>query len=96
MEAVEVTILGKTYKIKSNYSPDYIRELSEFVDSRLKETLEKMPTLSPLKAAIITSITIADEFKRAKMEAENTKKSLKMFEDKTESIIKLFDDKVDW
>ncbi|MCX8026694.1 MAG: cell division protein ZapA [Thermodesulfovibrionales bacterium] len=95
MQAVEVTILGKKYKIKSDYPPDYISELAEYVDSKLTELLKKMPSLHPLKAAIITSIIIADELKRAKSEIENTKKSLKIFEDKTETIIKLFDEKLD-
>ncbi|MFQ3574688.1 MAG: cell division protein ZapA [Thermodesulfovibrionales bacterium] len=95
MEFVEVTILGKQYKIRSNCPPEYIIELAEFVDLRLRQSIEKMPTLTPLKAAIITSIMLADELKRAKIEIENTKKSLKIFEDKTESIIRLFDDKIE-
>ncbi len=91
MGSAEVVILGQRYRVKGDYPPEYIQELAEFVDSRLKEVREKSPQITPLKAAVLTALNIADELKRTKREFEAVSKDIKFIEDKAESIIKLFE-----
>lgn len=91
MTSIEIEILGQRYKVKGDYPPEYIKELAEFVDSRMRELRDKSPHLTPLKTAVITALNIADELKRTKKEFEAVSKGIKLMEDKAETIIKLFE-----
>jgi cell division protein ZapA len=91
MENVEVYILGQKYIIKGDASADYIKHLSDFVDRKLKEAYLNSPNITPLKAAILASLNIADELHRLKDEYNAISQGIRQMEDKTDTIIKLFD-----
>jgi cell division protein ZapA len=91
MESVEVVILGMRYRITGDEPPEYIQELAEFVDGKLREVREKSPQITPLKAAVLTALNIADELKKTRKEFESVSKEIRFIEDKAESIIKLFE-----
>jgi cell division protein ZapA len=91
MGSVEVNILGQKYIIKGDAPPEYIRQLAEIVDQKLKEVYSNVPNVTPLKAAILAALNIADEFQKLKAQYDNITQELKNIEDKTDSIIRLFD-----
>lgn len=91
MGSVEVNILGQKYIIKGDAPPEYIRQLAEIVDQKLKEVYLNVPNITPLKAAILAALNIADEFQKLKAQYDNITQELKNIEDKTDNIIKLFD-----
>ena len=91
MESVEVYILGQKYVLKGEGSPEYIKELAEFVDRKLKEVYEISPNITPLKASILASLNIADELHKISNEYNSISKNIKNIEKKADSIIKLFD-----
>ncbi len=64
MERVQVEIYGQTYGLKGADEPAYIRELASFVDGKLKEVEKATGTVDPLRVAILTALTIADELRR--------------------------------
>lgn len=68
MGTVEVYILGQNYTIKGDAPEEYIRKLAAHVNDRLNEVYQKTPGLSPVKASILTAISIADELYRLKEE----------------------------
>ena len=71
MGSVEVTILGQKYTIKGDAQEDYIRKLAAFVDGKLKEVYASSPSITPLRAAILASLNIADELHKLQ-EAEES------------------------
>jgi len=88
MGSVEVTILGQKYTIKGDAPEDYIKGLASFVDEKLKEVYNASPGISPLKAAILASLTIADELHKFKEDQENLTKNI---EERTNALTGLFD-----
>jgi cell division protein ZapA len=88
MGSVEVTILGQQYTIKGDAPEDYIKGLASFVDEKLKEIYTASPGISPLKAAILASLTIADELHKFKEDQENLAKNI---EERTNALTGLFD-----
>ncbi len=88
MASVEINILGQTYKIKGDASEEYIREVARYVEGKIKEVLEKSPGMSPLKAAILAAMNIADELKKTQLEQESIARDI---ESKTEQLFSLFE-----
>lgn len=88
MGSVEVYILGQKYTIRGDASEEYIHRLADYVQEKIKEVYDNSPNISPLKASILASITIADELHKLKDEQENIAKSI---EEKTVALTRLFD-----
>lgn len=91
MGSVEVYIFGQKYVIRGGEPPEYIKQLAGFLDEKLREVHEHSPNVTPLKAAILAALTIADELHKVKSEYNAVAQDLKKIEDKTDSIIRLFD-----
>lgn len=91
MGSVEVYILGQKYVLKGDASPEYIRELADFVDRKLKEVHSNTANITPLKAAILTALNIADELHKVKNDYNSISQNIKSIENKADTIIKLFD-----
>ncbi len=61
MERVQVEIYGQVYSIKGTDNSVHIRELAAYVDNKMKEVQKGTGTVDPLRVAILTALTIADE-----------------------------------
>ncbi len=88
MGSVEVTILGQKYTIKGDAPEEYIRKLAAYVDAKLKEVHNASPSITPVKAAILASLTIADELHRLQEAQENITKNI---EERANALTGLFD-----
>jgi len=88
MGSSEITILGQKYTIRGDESEEYIKKLASFVDSKLKEVYSASPNITPLKAAIIVSLDMADELHKLKESQENVTKTI---EEKANVLAGLFD-----
>jgi cell division protein ZapA len=64
MESVKVEIFGQMYNIKGKDDHDYIRELAEFVDAKMKDVQKGTGTADPHRVAILAALTISDELFR--------------------------------
>lgn len=91
MGSVDVYILGQKYIIKGEESTEYIQQLANFVDARLKEVCSNTANLTPLKAAILTSLNIADELHRLKSEYNAVSDDIKNIDNKADKILELFE-----
>jgi cell division protein ZapA len=91
MGSIEVHILGQKYVIKGDAPPEYIQQIADFVDEKLKEVYTTAPDITPLKAAILTALNIADELHRFKQQYNSISQGIKNIENKADSIIRLFD-----
>lgn len=88
MGSTEVYILGQKYTIKGDAPEEYIKELADYVDKKLKEVYTASPNMTPLKASILASLDIADELFKLKKEQEQMTKHI---EEKTNLLTTLFD-----
>ncbi|MDT4969170.1 MAG: cell division protein ZapA [Acidobacteriota bacterium] len=63
---IRVEIYNQNYNIRSDGDGEYISQLAEFVDSRMREISSGTLTVDSLKVAILASLHIADELHRLK------------------------------
>ncbi len=91
MAVTEVYILGQKYALRGDEPPEYLEDLARLVDERLKEVYAHSPNITPLRAAILTALNIADEMHKIKKEYALISQSIKSIEDKADSIISLFE-----
>src|SRR3982751_3681789 len=63
---VRVEIYNQTYNIRSDGDTEYIIQLAEFVDGRMREISSGTLTVDSLKVAILAALHIADELHRLK------------------------------
>ena len=61
-----VEIYNQTYSIRSDGDTEYIIQLAEFVDGRMREISSGTLTVDSLKVAILAALHIADELHRLK------------------------------
>ena len=88
MGSIEVTILGQKYTVKGDATEEYMKELAVFVDGKLREVYNASPNITPLKAAIIASLNIADELRKLQDSQESLTRNI---EEKAEALSGLFD-----
>jgi cell division protein ZapA len=88
MSSIEINILGQKYTVKGDADEEYIKKLALYVDEKLKEIHAANPNITPMKAAILASLTIADELHKIRDAHETAAKNI---EEKTNALSGLFD-----
>jgi len=63
---IRVEIYNQTYNIRSDGDTEYIIQLAEFVDSRMRDISSGTLTVDSLKVAILAALHVADELHRLK------------------------------
>ena len=69
---IRVEIYNQTYNIRSDGNSEYVTQLAEFVDHRMREISSCTLTVDSLKVAILAALHIADELHRLKNLHEQT------------------------
>ncbi|HEV8440297.1 MAG TPA: cell division protein ZapA [Methylomirabilota bacterium] len=65
---VEVEILGQKYAIRTEASPEYVRELAGYVEQRVKDIRGDGPAQDPVKLLALAALHITDELFRLRDE----------------------------
>lgn len=65
-QTIRVEIYNQTYSIRSDGDNEYIQDLAEYVDSKMREISSGTMTVDSLKVAILAALHIADEFYQLK------------------------------
>jgi cell division protein ZapA len=73
---IRVEIYNQTYNIRSDGDSEYVTNLAEFVDQRMREISSGTLTVDSLKVAILAALHIADELHRLKRLHEQTDSQL--------------------
>jgi cell division protein ZapA len=60
-----VTIFGRTYHLRGASDSEYLNELAELVDAKMREVTAETETADTLKVSILASLNIADDYLRA-------------------------------
>jgi cell division protein ZapA len=58
---VRVEIYDQTYHLRGS-DPEYIAELAEYVDTKMRLIAKQASTVDSLRVAVLTALNIADEF----------------------------------
>ena len=61
-QTIRVEIYNQTYSIRSDGDNEYIHDLAEYVDSKMREISSGTMTVDSLKVAILAALHIADEY----------------------------------
>ncbi len=73
---IRVEIYNQIYNIRSDGDSEYVTQLAEFVDRRMREISSGTLTVDSLKVAILAALHIADELHRLKRLHEQTDQQL--------------------
>ena len=65
-QTVEVEIAGQKLSIRSDEGPQYVQELADYVDSQMRQLVDKRATFNVQRAALLVAIQLADELFREK------------------------------
>jgi cell division protein ZapA len=87
-QSVTVEIAGERHVLRSDMPPEYTRAVAQHVDDTLR-ALPSFPTLEPVRAAILASLSITDEMFRARQEIERLRAEI---EDKTAALAAMLED----
>src|SRR5213078_86611 len=60
-ETIRVEIYNQSYTVRSDGDPDYLKQLAEYVDRRMREISSGTLTVDSRKVAILAALYIADE-----------------------------------
>ena len=91
MESVEVTIIGQRYMIRGNASREYIRQLAEFVDARIRDVYRNSPGTTPLKASILAALMVSDELYKLSRDHDAVKQRIDAIENGAESLLNIME-----
>jgi cell division protein ZapA (FtsZ GTPase activity inhibitor) len=70
MARIHIRSLDQDYSIRSGVNDEYLEGLARHVDAKIKEILDQVPDIEPLKAAVFAALNIADETKAQREELE--------------------------
>jgi len=69
-QTIRVEIYNQNYSIRSDGDNDYIIDLADYVDGKMREIASGTLTVDSLKVAILAALHIADEFHQLKMQQQ--------------------------
>jgi cell division protein ZapA len=67
---VTVEIAGEEYAIRSDASPEYVKECAAYVDRLVEEVLRQGSLVEVHKAVILAALSLADQLFQARGESE--------------------------
>ena len=60
-ERVKIEIYGQTYHIAGDLKPEYVEQLAEYVDGKMREVARSTGTVDSVRVAVLAALAIADE-----------------------------------
>ena len=92
IQRVSVNILGERYTIRGEAEVDYIAEVANLVDARMKELKNSSGgRLSKTRLAVLTAINLADEMLQQQRQTQEQKPGVEL-EERTRRLITLLDE----
>src|SRR6476660_3434150 len=67
---IKVEIYDQAYTVRSDGDPEYLKQLAEYVDQRMREISSGTLTVDSRKVAILAALYIADELHQLRRQTE--------------------------
>lgn len=87
-KVITVQIFGREYKIRGEADENYIQDVAQYVDGKMKELAANSSLPSPDRLAVLTALNIADELFQERNKSSRTQVSV---EQRAEELIALLD-----
>ncbi len=71
-QSIRVEIYNQNYSIRSDGDNEYIMDLADYVDGKMRDIASGTLTVDSLKVAILAALHIADEFHQLKMQQQQS------------------------
>ncbi|HSN14178.1 MAG TPA: cell division protein ZapA [Anaeromyxobacteraceae bacterium] len=65
-QPVKVSIGGEEYTVRSEFPPEYTREVAAYLDAQILQVRNMLPTLDGQKVTVLAALAITDELFQAK------------------------------
>ena len=89
---IKITIFGQEYSVKAPADPTYIKNIAEYVDTKMREVQSGFSsTQSSNRIAILSAMNITDELFNDKKKGDSDNNEV---EEKITSLIELIDESV--
>ena len=89
---VHVKIYGSEYTIAGDMPEEHIRNVAEYVDSKMREIGRELGSASANTLAVLAAINAADEYLRSAANMEQLQKAKQELEDNTAHYVKLWEE----
>jgi cell division protein ZapA len=72
VRVVNVEIHGQRYAVRSELEPQYVGELANYVDDKMRQAARELASADPLRVAVVAALNIADDLYNARAESSGT------------------------
>ena len=66
MPVHNITLLNQKLSLRSEHTESHVQEITDFVNNKLQEVMEKLHNVSSLNAALMACLNMADELFKKK------------------------------
>ena len=70
-QGVRVKIYDQDYTMRGNLDPNYIQELANFIDAKMRSVANRSQVVDSLQVAVLASLNVADELNQLQARYEN-------------------------
>lgn len=81
---MKIEIFDQFYNINSDQGPEYLQQLGDYVDSKMRTVSAAARTVDSLKVAVLVALNIADELFAARKQLEETEGPLRQRQEELE------------
>lgn len=73
---IAVTVAGQSFYLKTEQNEEYLTSLAETLDERIEAMRAANPSLTALKAAVLISMELLDDYKKLEANYEEFRKEM--------------------
>lgn len=73
---IAVNVGGQSFYLKTDQDESYLLSLADTIDSRIETMREGNPSLTAVKAAILISLELLDDYKKLEADYEEFRKEM--------------------
>lgn len=90
---VNLKIFESTYTVSGEVEPEYIKQLADYVDEKMREFARVLPRASERHLSVLAALNIADELFQAQEDLEKQYEGMPpIYLEKTRKLITLLDE----
>lgn len=73
---IAVTVAGQSFYLKTEQNEEYLTSLANTLDTRIEAMREANPSLTALKAAVLISMELLDDYNKLEADYEEFRKEM--------------------
>lgn len=73
---IAVTVAGQSFYLKTDQNEEYLTSLAKALDARIETMREANPSLTALKAAVLISLEVQDDYNKLEADYEEFRREM--------------------